>query len=95
MPPTTVDIEENQRKKGEEIIISHEFPCWESEHVFMFCISIKLKVRGGGEPFLSYKREKIMGIVRVITNMVIVFYPITAGSKVQIECLLKRETSRA
>ena len=47
-----IDIKENQMKKRDQIIFSHEFPCCENEHVFMFCISIKLKVRGGGAPFL-------------------------------------------
>ena len=90
-----IDIKENQMKKRDQIIFSHEFPCCENEHVFMFCISIKLKVRGGGAPFLSYKIEKITEIVIVINSMVIVPYPITSVSKDQIECLFTRQTSRA
>ena len=51
-----IDIKENQMKKGPNYHLAwaalHAFPCCENEHVFMICISIKLKVRGGGAPFL-------------------------------------------
>jgi len=95
MPPFPSTSKKIKWKKGTKLSSRMSSPAARTNTFFMFCISIKLKVRGGGAPFLSYKKEKITEIVIVINSMLIVPYPITAGSKVQIECLFTRQTSRA
>ena len=84
MPSTEKKIKGNHQ---EQIIISQEIPAARRKIFYVLHINKVKDERRSMSAILWNKMGKIIGIVIVINSMVIVPYPITAGSKVQIEYL--------